>query len=610
MIILYYIIMSFNTTIDDVVYQKTTGPENIAEKPFIKKEWTNAIYDTNTSSNYSSNQVIFETTSLSNSGSLIGYDEGFISLPFVIKVSKAGGTTDWTNAALGGTDFMIGFKNSHVQLINSFSITYGNIDIVQAVPLTNAYLTFIQHSEFSQEDEWLNGPLTGYSKDNSSSWYFKKPTLPGAPGSVNVLLGDSRGIGIGNNCNFKLVDGFDVNDTNNDGLLKRQKLVNKYNTEKLEILGTFDKQKTSAKSYVENKVDAKYIFYDVFIRLKDLCPNLFKNFPLTMGSKFKITLTLNNNVSFKFVKTAAGLFQMDLSKPLSNVSSATNPLMIAASYNSYQSQTGSEWEGASVNANVANTSGNYNFKLTDAKLNTTLVPCGSSCLPCDDAEYTVELKIGKIGLVSHEKQQCTLYVPSYKLNPKYEGQYFSPESRIKKVHYTELEYQNFETSGNFSKELSSSCVRPKRLIMIPFMTAAANEGLNPLSSPFASEPATTSPCVITNFNCSINNVNLFPNDVSYSYDHFIQQLNGQHGINANQVTGLVSSRINLVDFENNYHYLVVDLSRRLPEQDLISSSIKVRGNVASNKSIEFHCYIETEKIIEIDVMTGALLNRY
>ncbi len=393
--------------------------------------------------------------------------------------------------------------------------------------------------------------------------------------------------------------------------MKRQKLVNKFNAEKLLVLGTLTEQAPAAKTYVENKPDGKYIFYDVVIRLKDLCPNLFKNFPLTMGSKFKITLTLNNNVSFKFRKMSNGNFQMDLTKPMSNVSSATNPLMISASYNKYTSQTGTEFEGSGLNANVANVAGNYCFKITDATLNNTVVPCGSSTLPCEDAaEYTVELKIGKIGAVSHQKQQCTLYVPSYKLNPKYEERYFSEGSRIKKVHYTELEYQNFETNGNFTKELSSSCVRPKRLIMIPFLKAEANFGLNPLSSPFATEPATTSPCVVTNFNCSINNVNLFPNDISYSYDHFLQQLNGQHGINANQVTGLVSSRINLVDFQNNYHYLVVDLSRRLPEQDLISSSIKVRGNVASRKSIEFHCFIETEKIIEIDVLTGALLNRY
>lgn len=44
------------------------------------------------------------------------------------------------------------------------------------------------------------------------------------------------------------------------------------------------------------------------------------------------------------------------------------------------------------------------------------------------------------------------------------------------------------------------------------------------------------------------------------------------------VSGLVSSRIiNLVDFENNYHCIVCDLSRRrLPEQDLTAVSTSTR----------------------------------
>lgn len=216
--------MSFNTTIDDVVYQQTTQPENIAEKQFIKKEWSNPIYDTNTSANYASNQVIFDTTSLSNSGTLVNYDEGLIIIPNVIQVVKTAGTTqDWTNAGLDGTDFMIGFKNSHVQLVNSVSITLNNIDIVQAVPLTNAYLSFIQHSELSLDDEFLNGPLTGYAKDNSSSWHYNTPTNPNGSALTagsSILQGDSRGVGLGNNCNFKLVEGFNLNDTTNEGLLR------------------------------------------------------------------------------------------------------------------------------------------------------------------------------------------------------------------------------------------------------------------------------------------------------------------------------------------------------------------------------------------------------
>lgn len=223
--------MSFNTTIDNIVHAQSTQPENIAEKPFISKEWSNPIFDTNTSSNYASNQVIFDTTTLSNSGTLVNYQEGLISLPVVIWVKNS--AVNFNDASLANTDFMLGFKNSHVQLVHSVSITLNNIDIVQSVPMTNAYLSFIQHSELSSEDEWLNGPLTGYAKDNSSSWYYSTTTAAGT-----VLTGDSRGCGIGNNCNFGLVNGLAVNDTHNDGFLRRQKFVNKYNQEKIDVLGS------------------------------------------------------------------------------------------------------------------------------------------------------------------------------------------------------------------------------------------------------------------------------------------------------------------------------------------------------------------------------------
>ena len=65
----------------------------------------------------------------------------------------------------------------------------------------------------------------------------------------------------------------------------------------------------------------------------------------------------------------------------------------------------------------------------------------------------------------------------------------------------------------------------------------------------------------------------------------------------------------MVDFQNNYHYIVCDLSRRLPEFDMVSCSIRVRGQVVSPLRLEIHAFLEKEKIIEIDVMTGALINR-
>ena len=611
--------MSFNTTIDDVVFQQTTQPENIAEKPFIQKEWSNPIYDTNTSSNYNSNQVIFDTTTLSNSGTFVNYSEGMIIIPNVVRITKTagtgGGSSDWTNGTLAGSDFMTAFKNSNVQFLHSISITYNNIDIVQSVPMTNAYLSFIQHSELSLDDEFLNGPLTGYAKDNSSSWYYNAPTV-----AANVLTGDSRGCGIGNNCNFSFIKGTSLNDTSNEGMYQRQKFINKSeSTDRVAVYGNpaTTSVRSTAKNFIQNTTMAKYIYYDCVLRLKDICPNLFKNLPMAKGMRLKITLTLNNNIGFSFSKNANGNFIYDFST-FQNVTSATNPIMISASYNTYTANTGTLFAPSTVNANVANNAGNYCYAANGINLNAALIPCGSSTLPIDaTATYSVSLKIGSLALSgdvggTHPRSQCILYVPSYRMSPIYEKQYFSESTRIKKIHYTELEYQSFTVNGgsSFNHELSSSCVRPKRLILIPFLNSTANFGLNPISSPFATEPATTSPCIVTNFNCQIANINIYPNDINYSYDHYLQELNGQSGVNANMVNGLVSSRINLVDFENNYGYIVCDLSRRMPEQDLISVSIRVRGTVQSPLQIDFHAFIEKEKIIEIDVMTGALINRY
>jgi hypothetical protein len=618
--------MSFNTTIDDVVYQQTTQPQNIAEKNFVKKEWSTPIFDTNPTANYASSQIVFDTTILSNNGLMNNYAEGIIALPFVLRVSRSGGggDNDWTDPSFSNTDFILGFKNSHVQLIDSVGITINNQDILQGVQNTNAYLTFIQHTEMSSDEEFLNSDLTGYCKDSSSSWYYNTPTK--ADGSAlaagdTTLRGDSRGVGLGNNCNWGLVNAFDTNETYNDGFLKRQKLINKINSEKAQVLGNVNSAdiKATAKHYIENTTNGKYIYYDVYLKLADICPYFFRNLPMAVGLKMKITLRLNNVVSFNFQKNADGDFVYDLNSPFVNTTSNTNPLMIASSYNKIRSQTGGRWESTAADANVdggANSTGNFYFHKTDVAFNNALVPCGSSCLPVSDVlTYTVQMRLGQIvadGVAkTHPRQQCVLYVPSYKMTPKYELEYFSESSRIRKIHYMDLQYNSFvcESGGNFDKELTSSCQRPKRLIMIPIITKEGNFGLDPMSSPFTTEPATCSPNIITNFNCALNNVNLFPNNITYSFDHYLQNMNGQYGVNANMVRGLVSSRINMTDYQNIYGYICVDLSRRVPEMDLVNQSVRVRGRVASSKPLNFLCFIEVEKILELDVMTGTYITR-
>jgi hypothetical protein len=158
--------------------------------------------------------------------------------------------------------------------------------------------------------------------------------------------------------------------------------------------------------------------------------------------------------------------------------------------------------------------------------------------------------------------------------------------------------------------ITNGMSRMKRLIMIGYMSPTANGSevggaFSPLSSPFATEPSTTSPFMISNFNVQVGQINLYPNAISYSYEQFLQEMNGQYGINGNMIQGSTSSRISLVDYNNNYHYIVVNLDRKLPENELTSQSLGVSGTLESRKDMSFMCFVEKYKTITINIENGA-----
>jgi hypothetical protein len=59
------------------------------------------------------------------------------------------------------------------------------------------------------------------------------------------------------------------------------------------------------------------------------------------------------------------------------------------------------------------------------------------------------------------------------------------------------------------------------------------------------------------------------------------------------------------DFNNNYHYLVVDLSRLEPTNEKGPHQIEVVGTIASGKDITFYSYLECKETWYIDHFTGA-----
>ena len=109
-------------------------------------------------------------------------------------------------------------------------------------------------------------------------------------------------------------------------------------------------------------------------------------------------------------------------------------------------------------------------------------------------------------------------------------------------------------------------------------------------------------------NVLLGGLQIYPQNVIYNYEMFLNEMNGQYGINANKTTGLCSSRISQIDYNNTYGYLVSDLSRRLPEDDTTAMSVSITGTNAGAKPIDLYIYIEYEKSITIDLLSGKKLD--
>ena len=555
--------MSSFETIDNFVFRSAVDTD-VRQSPFLEKRYF-YLNDNNPSSTYSTSQVQFETTVLSNNGKYNSMAEGVILLPVVITVSGE------TGSALQNSDIFLAFKNSNYNLVHSMNVDYNNMQVVQGVDNLNQYLVFKQHTEMSSEDEELNGSLLGYAKDSSTAWsYFDARS--------------SEGHGICNNVAFcsnnveTLQGGMELQ---NRGFKKRSNIFSKpaaYGKDNILASAAYEGNTNMIST---NSDTSKIYYYNCYLRLRDM--PFFSQLPLIRSGVFRITLTLNNNVTFVVNKAAAGTLTCT---SFSNNTSITNPLMFGASYRSVKISTGDA--------------------ITEVTVADAITPCASSTIGVDK-NITVKLSLGQ----GHPIPKCRLYVPHYSFNVFAEQEYLSVKQ--KRVEYLDLVQYSFDVAANsqFNQLISNGMSKMRRLIMVGMINSAGNgNGLNlaAASSPFASEPSVTSPFKLQNFNVYLGGVQLYDNSAMvYDYEQFLLELNGQQGINANLTHGLVSSRISLQDFNNNYHYIVVNLDRRLPENENTSQSLLVSGRLNCQKGITFTCFIERYKTVVIDVETGVIV---
>jgi len=147
------------------------------------------------------------------------------------------------------------------------------------------------------------------------------------------------------------------------------------------------------------------------------------------------------------------------------------------------------------------------------------------------------------------------------------------------------------------------------VLVLPFFSSTYNStlALSPLLSPYdCAGGGTTSPLAhLYNFNVQISGQNAIYNNQRYTYEAFLQQLNGQNAINGNLVDGLGSSLISQLDFENKYCYYYVNVERQLPIERSVPKSVVLQGNNASEFDMDYYVFLEYGQSLALNVLLGS-----
>lgn len=581
---------------DTLTYDLSQSTEGSAQV-FVKKDWLNILDNQN--GNYSGNQSVLDTSQLANSNKYMNYREAYFAVPMVLTASN-----NTANLAIplvapattaSSADLAFGLKNWWGQIVHSFTLDLAGTTIIQQTPLVNLWNSFRLMTTLSWQDVWTSGAEMGFCPDNPLAWGFSGAASGGA---------STDGVGVCNNRNNlvapDVLGQHNQYETGNEGFLKRQQYIS-YDADGVAggvVAGsayssflTAAGAQTQYKSYISVKQDPAAgvqagIQYAILatIKLKHL-HSFFQNVPLVKGLFMKMTMNLNQSsvtVSTPNGKVADTWGGAQVSTiTTNNALGGISPIMIA-------SKTANNGAAAAV---------------------MTLINAGAA-----PAVMTVSLAVGSRALVSSQATfqsgltpSIQLYVPAYTFNPVYETAYLS--SPVKKVVYTDIyQYQvsSVGAGASFNQLITNGIANIKSVLVIPLLTTASNNGLDPLLSPFDDCGSSTAPlALLTNFNVVVAGQNMIYNSQRYSYEAFLNQLQGCNAVNANLTDGLTSSLINKLSFEMKQCYYYVDCSRMLPVEESVPKSVSIIGQNSSAKELQFIVFVEYGVSVSLDILSGS-----
>ena len=565
---------------DAIVYELSSMSES-DPNIFIKKDWVSILDNQN--ANYAGNQAVIDTSQLSNSNKWMNYREGYLTIPLQLCLSTATGSAAFApQTAATAVDYGVGLKNWYGSVIHSISVDLAGSTIIQQTPFQSLWNNFRLLTTLSYQDLLTLGPSIGFYPDNSASWSYS--TIASVYGSIGV----SNNV---NNFRTPVITGAANSlEITNTGLYQRQRNwnfnvagltgVSQTGTVAQSAFSVLISQSSLNQVYKSNIIKTAAGIWQANIVATVLLRHLhsfFDKMPLCKGVFMKITLNLNNTVVVFNSTTGRIMSQTQGSSqfPLGGV----NPILVSSAD-----------AGSGMAASAAAVATDYNVSLS----------VGGTCL--DQASRTA-------GSIAGPLLNMTLTVASYVFNPIYEQAYLS--NPVRKIDYEDIyQYQvlSVAKAATFNNLITNGIAGIKSVLVIPFHSAVAavNSTISPLQSAF--DPAgggTTSPlCFLNNFNVVISGQNAIYNSQRYTYEEFLNQLNGQNGVNGGQVDGMSSGLISQFDFESSYNYYYVNVERCLPMEKGVSKSVNIIGQNQSEFAIDLYVFVLYGCSVNLNLFTG------
>jgi len=618
--------MATSMASDELVFSMSSQTEG-SPMIFIKRDWLSILDNQNGS--YVSNQCVVDTSQLSNSNKYMNYSEANLIVPLLITVTaplnpSTTVTSFNPNIASGLTggglevqqytqaDWAFGLKNWLGSIVHSFTCDMNGTTIIQATPYSGLWNTFCMLTSFSYNDftSWTN---IGFYPDTAASAVVAIEPSPSGEGSCNNFNGaEPTQVAYSGGSGPAAVQYTPVT---NLGFFERQKMfnwdatagtllnlsgstdANYYYVEYGALLnsgvaanGSCQSATQMWKSCVFNQVNSNGTQPGVWqqaitgiIKLKHL-HSFWQEIPLMKGVFFKMTLNLNQTY-FNINKA------IDASdNAVLTVNNMTSPL-----------------GGVNVLC-VASCAGTNNVFKTGSGF--ASLPTGTyTCSICVGGKVLAPGQQTVQGVInSPMSQSVMLSVPSYTFNPVFETSYLSQS--VKTVVYNDI-YQyfipNINAGSMFNNLVTNGIAGIQAVLVLPFYTPDANEGINPIQSPFGMEGGgPTSPfCLINNFNIVVSGAQMIYVTERYTYEQFVQQLYGYNQLNGGLNDEINSGLITQTMFDQCYNYYYVNCARKLPIEQSVPMSVNITGQNMSSKNIQLYIFVVYQTQISLDVLTGA-----